>query len=79
MTESYEKFMKAVEVFEELGFIEEPREVAHNYFADTLCDTIYWNILYEMFMHEMPYGTAKARTGDPDTWIMDKLANLIEG
>ena len=22
---------------------------------------------------EMPYGVAKARTGDPDSWILDKL------
>ena len=22
---------------------------------------------------EMPYGVAKARTGDPDTWILDKM------
>ncbi len=22
---------------------------------------------------EMPYGVAKARTGDPDTWILDRV------
>ena len=26
--------------------------------------------------NEMPYGTAKARTGDPETWIMNKLGDL---
>jgi hypothetical protein len=26
---------------------------------------------------EMPYGTAKARTGDPDQWIYTRLQNLI--
>ena len=25
---------------------------------------------------EMPYGTAKARDADPDTWILDHLASL---
>jgi len=29
--------------------------------------------LYELFMSEMPYGTAKARTGDPDLWILDRV------
>tara|TARA_E500000331_G_scaffold340341_1_gene371545 strand:- start:2115 stop:2402 length:288 start_codon:yes stop_codon:yes gene_type:complete len=32
--------------------------------------------LYEYFAFEaceMPYGVAKARTGDPDSWIIDKL------
>jgi hypothetical protein len=32
--------------------------------------------LYEHFLNngEMPYGVAKARTGDPDFWIYDRLA-----
>jgi hypothetical protein len=25
----------------------------------------------------MPYGTAKARTGDPDQWIFDRLERLF--
>lgn len=29
--------------------------------------------LYEFWLTEMPYGTAKARTGDPDQWIFDRL------
>jgi hypothetical protein len=34
--------------------------------------------LYEYFAFEiceMPYGVAKARTGDPDTWILEYLEN----
>jgi hypothetical protein len=37
--------------------------------------------LYEYFVAvvcEMPYGTAKARTGDPCEWILDKLELLSE-
>ena len=35
--------------------------------------------LYEYFLMsgEMPYGIAKARTGDPHQWIWDKLQPLV--
>ena len=35
--------------------------------------------LYDYFCNngEMPYGVAKARTGDPDAWILDYLAELM--
>lgn len=29
--------------------------------------------LYEYYLPEMPYGIAKARTGDPDVWIQERL------
>jgi len=29
--------------------------------------------LYEFFLPEMPYGTAKARTGDPHAWMWNRL------
>lgn len=29
--------------------------------------------LYEFYMEDMPYGTAKARDGDPDEFIMKHL------
>jgi hypothetical protein len=29
--------------------------------------------LYEHYLPEMPYGVAKARTGDPYQWIQDRL------
>ncbi len=35
-----------------------------------------FDMLYEYFTTEtgeMPYGVAKARTGDPDIWILDRL------
>ena len=41
-----------------------------------------YNKLYEYFAfvtYEMPYGTAKARDGDPDEWILKKLEELNNG
>ena len=32
--------------------------------------------LYEYFQEDMPYGTQKARTGDPDEFIYDALEDL---
>ena len=36
--------------------------------------------LYNYFLEsgEMPYGVAKARTGDPLTWMFDRVAPLLE-
>ena len=33
--------------------------------------------LYDHFMPDMPYGVAKARSGDPDEWIVDHLEELL--
>ena len=33
--------------------------------------------LFEHFLPEMPYGTAKARTGDPIQFIMDHINEVI--
>ena len=37
--------------------------------------------LYTWFLDsgEMPYGVAKARTGDPDVWILETLEAMLEG
>jgi hypothetical protein len=44
-----------------------------NGFEDIVAD--YYEELYEYYLNsgEMPYGVAKARTGDPDQWIYDQL------
>jgi hypothetical protein len=42
-------------------------------------DSSAYEKLFEYFAFEtgeMPYGTAKARDGDPDQWILDYLENL---
>lgn len=33
--------------------------------------------LYALFQQEMPYGTQKARTGDPDVFILDRLDRIF--
>ena len=43
---------------------------------DQIDDTILMEDLYTHFQEEMPYGTQKARTGDPDEYIYDKLEDL---
>lgn len=37
--------------------------------------TKFFEELFEYYLNsgEMPYGVAKARTGDPDQWIADQL------
>ena len=34
--------------------------------------------LYEHWLPEMPYGTAKARDGDPGEWIAERLASELQ-
>ena len=33
----------------------------------------YYDKLYAYYASDMPYGVAKARTGDPDEWILNRL------
>ena len=43
---------------------------------DQIDDTILMQDLYTHFQEQMPYGTQKARDGDPDEFIYDALENL---
>ena len=43
---------------------------------DQLDDPILMEDLYKHFQEEMPYGTLKARDGDPDEFIYDKLEDM---
>ena len=43
---------------------------------DQLDDPILMEDLYNHFQEDMPYGTQKARTGDPDEYIYNKLEDL---
>ena len=43
---------------------------------EDLDDPILMQDLYEHFQEDMPYGTQKARTGDPDEFIYDALEDL---
>ena len=41
------------------------------------CGELY-EALYEHWLPEMPYGTAKARDGDPGEWIAERLASELQ-
>ena len=43
--------------------------------SDSLYDDLY---RYYCLNGEMPYGTAKGRTGDPMYWVADKLYSYLE-
>lgn len=43
-----------------------------------LADDLY-HVLYDYYFDEMPYGTKKARTGDPYEWIGDRLDKELNG
>ena len=43
---------------------------------DQLDDPILMQDLYMHFQDQMPYGTQKARDGDPDEFIYDKLEDM---
>ena len=34
--------------------------------------------LFDYYTEEMPYGTAKARTGDPDVWIIKRVEEALK-
>ena len=43
---------------------------------DQLDDEVLMLDLYTHFQEDMPYGTQKARDGDPDEYIYDKLEDM---
>ena len=74
--------MKNKEIFEEAKLT--PEEIAKvNGFIDggdttfEFISTVVFEKLFEYFTTdtmEMPYDIAKARTGEPDVWILDRLS-----
>jgi hypothetical protein len=56
-------------------------EQAVHYFGDGTTTEISDNVesyLYDKFVSEMPYGVAKARTGDPYNWIFEKMSAMSD-
>jgi hypothetical protein len=45
--------------------------------GEDLSDDLY-SIMFDHFCSDMPYGTAKARTGDPYQWICERLEEMGE-
>ena len=66
---------KIYDEYEEVKKILIKHDVLHKD-IDQLDDPILMEDLFTHFQEEMPYGTQKARTGDPDEYIYDKLEDL---
>jgi len=54
------------------------KEVKDFIHGGELDDSLY-NALYDYYFDEMPYGTKKARTGDPFEWITNRLDKDLKG
>ena len=67
--------MKIYNEYEEVKKILIKHDVLH-LDIDQLDDPILMEDLYKHFQEEMPYGTQKARDGDPDEFIYDKLEDM---
>ena len=52
-------------------------DVSYFQATGTIRDELF-TALYEHWLSEMPYGTAKARTGDPYEWIGERLLQELE-
>jgi len=67
--------MQQLSTIEEI--LERHPEAWKSFFSgdDLILGSDFYNDLYEYFLNsgEMPIGIAKARTGDPDLWISEKL------
>ena len=66
---------KIYDEYEEVKKILIKHDVLHKD-IDQLDDPILMEDLYMHFQEEMPYGIQKARTGDPDEYIYNKLEDL---
>lgn len=47
------------------------------YLLDNKDDSKVNSFLYDHFEEDMPYGTKKARDGDPSNWIADRMSELF--
>ena len=70
--------MSLIEIYNAAGLTEDNRSRMPSYIEgeDEFYGSEAYDKLYEYFAFEaceMPYGTAKARDGDPDSWILDYL------
>lgn len=46
--------------------------------VDILDEDELYQKLFEYYFDEMPYGTAKARTGDPYVWVSERLEDEVD-
>jgi len=55
--------------FDPRAFLDDRCEISQALYAD----------LYDIWVEDMPYGTAKARDGDPYEWIWNRLIEELDG
>ena len=63
----------------DLSLVEKQKMAEYLDWNDSFYGSSAFDKLFEYFAFEtgeMPYGTAKARTGDPDVWILEHLESL---
>jgi hypothetical protein len=75
--------MTMTEIYNAAGLTEDDRSRMPSYIEgeDEFYGSEAFGKLYEYFAFEaceMPYGTAKARDGDPETWILERLEVLSD-
>ena len=66
---------KIISEYDEVKKILIKHDVLHKD-IDQLDDEVLMQDLYTHFQEQMPYGTQKARDGDPDEYIYNKLEDL---
>ncbi len=66
---------KIISEYDEVKKILIKHDVLHKD-IDQLDDEVLMQDLYTHFQEQMPYGTQKARDGDPDEFIYDALQDL---
>lgn len=68
-------------IYSEAGLLPHEMLAMHAYLTghENLYDPLAFEKLFEYFafdLCEMPYGTAKAKTGDPEHWIIERLQEV---
>ena len=74
--------MTLLELYTDAGLTEEDRSRMPSYIegVEEFYGTNAYDKLYAYFAFEaceMPYGVCKARTGDPDVWILEELESRL--
>jgi hypothetical protein len=80
---NFGKVSESIELREGAGLSFEHLLKQHHADVDVFIETgeltdALFDVLYEYYFDEMPYGVAKARTGDPHAWIADKFHEQLE-
>jgi hypothetical protein len=71
--DAFKALVDAVE--NEYGKDRETSERIAKWISGNSDDDAVEEILYQYYFDEMPYGTQKARTGDPLNWISDRVSH----